>query len=198
MTQPEQQVKEMIDVAQVALAFIEAVKNPKAVEALKASLLEVSSMSEQKKKEAVDADAAIAESHRIIALAEKKLNDVEVARGFATQQAAIQKQEVQKALDELEGERADLKTKVDAHMANVAAHKMKAESEQKAVNDRSKQLDARDASLNVRESNINASHTRLSEREAACAAREGAVKAAEADLALRNQRVIDAAMGKTS
>ncbi len=198
MKTPEQQVKDMLDVAQVALAFIEAVKNPKVVEELKASLIDASSMSEQKKKEAIDADAAIAESHRIIALAEKKLNDVEVARGFATQQAAIQKQDVQKALDELEGERAALKTKVDVHMANVAAYKMKAEADQKAVVDRNKQLDARESGLDIRESNINASHARLSERETVCAAREAAVKVAEADLALRNQRVIDAAMGKIS
>ena len=46
------------------------------------------------------------------------------------------------------------------------------------------------------ESNINAKDARLGEREAAVAAAEAAVKVEQDAQAARNQKVIDAAMGK--
>lgn len=192
---PMEEVSSISSFADVMLAFVEAAKNPQIVEDLKKRLIATVEISEEKRKEAADAAAAITESQRIIALAEKKLSDVEVARGFATKQSEIQKQDIQKALSELDGERATLKTKIDKHMADVDAHKTKADAAQKAIDERNKQLDLRDAALNVRESNVNAGSARLSEREAACVTRETSLGNEEAKLAARKKRLAAMATG---
>lgn len=195
MQNPEQKIKELIDFTQVALAFIEAVKNPKAVETLKASLIDAVAMSEAKKKEAVDADVAIKESNRIIAIAEKKLNDVEVARGFANQQAEIQKQDTQRALAELEGERATIKVKIDKHEVAVSAHKAMVEAAQDALDARKKSLDAQQTDLNVQISNLNAGLARLSEGQAALAAGQASLKAEEDKFTARKNKLAAMAAG---
>lgn len=195
-TDAEKQAENMITFSEVALAFIEAVKNPKAVEALRTSLIDAATMSDAKRKEAADAGIAIIESNKIIAKAEKALNDVEVARGFANQQAKIQKDEQAAALADLDGKRVAFKTEVDAKMAEIEAMKASLVASHTAVDGRNTQLDARETAMNVRDSNINAKEARLGEREASVSAAEAAVKAAQDDLASRNQRLIDAAMGK--